>query len=183
LTSEPALRASDSEREHTVELLRRHSIDGRLTLEEFAQRMSEAYEARTRDELDELVRDLPVEAEMSPAPRRRLTRWIVAFMGGTDRTGRLRIAKHTTAVSFMGGVNIDLRQAELEEPEVTITVVSLMGGANIIVPEGVDVELSGLAVMGGKGHRAGKQPIPPGAPLVRVRAFALMGGVSVITKP
>jgi hypothetical protein len=183
LTSEPALRASDAEREHTVALLRRHSIDGRLTLEEFAQRMSKAYEARTRDELDELVRDLPIDVPMSPAPRRRPTRWILAFMGGTDRTGRLRIAKDTTVVSLMGGVNLDLRHAELEEPEVTITVVSLMGGANIIVPEGVDVELSGLAVMGGKGHRAGKQPTPPGAPLVRVRAFALMGGVSVITKP
>jgi hypothetical protein len=182
LTNQPALRASDAEREHTVELLRRHSIDGRLTLEEFAQRMSTAYEARTREELDELVRDLPVDLPTTPTPRRRPTRWVVAVMGGANRTGRLRVGKRTTMVSVMGGVNLDLRQAELAQPEVTITILSLMGGANVIVPEGVDVELSGLAIMGGKGHRAGKQPIPPGAPLVRVRAFALMGGVSVITK-
>ena len=82
----------------------------------------------------------------------------------------------------MGGANIDLRQAELEEPEVTVTVVSVMGGANIIVPEGVEVELTGISIMGGKEYRPGRQLPPPGAPLLRVRAFTFMGGVSVVTK-
>jgi hypothetical protein len=82
----------------------------------------------------------------------------------------------------MGGADIDLRQAELQGPEATITVYSVMGGAHVIVPEGVHVELGGLAIMGGKDHRPGKEPVPPGAPVVRVRAYTLMGGVSVITK-
>jgi hypothetical protein len=179
--SEPALRASDAEREHTVALLRRHSVDGRLTLEEFADRVGLAYEAKTRDELDELTCDLPAETSAAPSRRGR-TRWIVAVMGGANRMGRFRVASRTRVVAIMGGANIDLRHAELEEPEVTITIASVMGGANIVVPEGVDVELSGVSIMGGKGHRPGKQPPPPGAPLVRVRAFTLMGGVSVITK-
>ena len=79
-------------------------------------------------------------------------------------------------------LGIDLRQAELQGPEATITIYSVMGGANVIVPEGVHVELGGLAIMGGKDHRPGKEPVPPGAPVVRVRAYTLMGGVSVITK-
>jgi hypothetical protein len=180
--SQPAVRASDADRERTVELLRHHSVDGRLTLEEFAERMARAYEAKTQDELEQLTRDLPVETTASPARRRRATRWIVSVMGGVNRRGRFRLGVHTYAVSIMGGMNVDLRQAELEEPEVTITVVSFMGGANIIVPEGVDVELTGIAIMGGKSYRPGKQPPPPGAPLVRVRVFSVMGGVSVITK-
>jgi hypothetical protein len=180
--SEPALRASDAERERTVEVLRRHSIDGRLTLEEFAERISLAYEAKTRHELDELMRDLPAEPPTVPAPRRRSPRWIVSVMGGTDRRGRFRLGPHTNVVSVMGGANIDLRQAELEQPEVTIAVVSVMGGANIVVPEGVDVELTGFAFMGGKTYRPGQQRLAAGAPLVRVRALALMGGVSVVTK-
>ena len=178
----PVVRASDADRERTVELLRGHSVDGRLTLEEFAERMALAYEAKTQDELEQLTRDLPVETTASPARRRRATRWIVSVMGGVNRRGRFRLGAHTYAVSIMGGMNVDLRQAELEEPEVTITVVSIMGGANIIVPEGVDVELTGIAIMGGKSYRPGKQPPPPGAPLVRVRVFSVMGGVSVITK-
>jgi Domain of unknown function (DUF1707)/Cell wall-active antibiotics response 4TMS YvqF len=180
--SQPAIRASDADRERAVELLRRHSVDGRLTLEEFAERMGLAYEAKTQDELEQLTRDLPEQAAVPPARRRKPTRWIVSVMGGVNRRGRFRLGARTYAVSIMGGMNVDLRQAELEEPEVTITVVSIMGGANIIVPEGVDVELTGIAIMGGKGYRPGKQPPPPGAPLVRVRVVSLMGGVSVITK-
>lgn len=180
--SRPALRASDAERERTVELMRRHSVDGRLTLEEFAERISRAYEAKTRDELDELTSDLPASAAAVPARRRGSARWIVSVLGGTERRGRFRLGPRTRVVSVMGGTNIDLRHAELESPEVEITIVSVMGGANVVVPEGVDVELTGLALMGGKGYRPGKQPPPPGAPLIRVRAFAFMGGVSVTTK-
>jgi len=65
---------------------------------------------------------------------------------------------------------------------VTITVLSVMGGANLIVPEGVDVDLTGFSIMGGRGYRRGRQSLPPGAPVVRVRAFSIMGGVSVVTK-
>lgn len=180
--TEPVLRASDAERERTVELLRRHSVDGRLTLEEFAERIGVAYEAKTRDELDELTKDLPAEPTAVPTRRRKPTRWIVSFMGGTNRRGRFRLGRRTVVLTIMGGANIDLRRVELEEPDVEIVVLSLMGGTNVVVPEGVDVDLTGFAFMGGKGYRPGKQLPPPGAPLVRVRAFAFMGGVSVITK-
>jgi Domain of unknown function (DUF1707)/Cell wall-active antibiotics response 4TMS YvqF len=180
--TEPAVRASDAERETTVALLRRHAVDGRLTLEEFAERMSLAYEAKTRDDLDELTRDLPAEVATTPARRRKRRRWVVAVMGGSDRRGRFRVGPHMNVITVMGGANIDLRQAELDEPEATITIVSLMGGANVVVPEGVDVELTGISIMGGKGYRPGAKAPPPGAPFVRVRAFTLMGGVTVITR-
>ncbi len=182
MSGQPALLASDAERDLAVERLRSGAVDGRLTLEEFAQRMSTAYEARTREELDELTRDLPPEL----APARRVAQssanWVVAVMGGATRKGRFRLATETNVVTIMGGADIDLRHAELQGPEVTMNVYSVMGGANVIVPEGVHVELGGLAIMGGKDHRPGKEPVPPGAPVVRVRAFTLMGGVSVITK-
>jgi len=180
--TEPVLRASDAERERTVELLRRHSVDGRLTLEEFAERIGVAYEAKTRDELDALTRDLPAEPAAVSARRRKPTRWIVSLMGGTNRRGRFRLGARTVVLTFMGGANIDLRAAELEEPDVEITALSIMGGTNVVVPEGVEVDLTGFALMGGKSYRPGKQLPPPGAPLVRVRALAFMGGVSVTTK-
>jgi hypothetical protein len=180
--SEPALRASDAERERAVELLRRHSVEGRLTFEEFAERIGRAYDARTREELSELTKDLPEETAAVPVPARKRARWIVSIMGGSQRRGRFRLGPRTNVVAFMGGANIDLRQAELEQPEVAITIVAFMGGVNIVVPERVDVELTGLAFMGGKAYRPGKQAPPPGAPLLRVRVFTFMGGASVITK-
>jgi DUF1707 SHOCT-like domain len=58
---EPAegIRASDAERDATVERLSAATGEGRLTLEEFSQRMERATTARTRAELDRLVADPP----------------------------------------------------------------------------------------------------------------------------
>jgi hypothetical protein len=58
---DPNVRASDADRERIVEQLRQHTADGRLTMDEFEQRMSAAYAARTYGELAELTRDLPVD--------------------------------------------------------------------------------------------------------------------------
>ena len=58
-----------------------------------------------------------------------------------------------------------------------------MGGIEIIVPEGIPVEMSGVAIMGGKDCRVKDVTPLPGTPLVRVHAFAFWGGVTVRTKP
>lgn len=58
---DPNLRASDADRDRIVEQLRQHTADGRLTMDEFEQRMSAAYAARTYGELAGLTRDLPVD--------------------------------------------------------------------------------------------------------------------------
>ena len=58
---DPNVRASDADRERIVEQLRQHTAEGRLTMDEFDQRMSAAYAARTYGELAELTRDLPVD--------------------------------------------------------------------------------------------------------------------------
>jgi len=70
-TDQPALRASDAERERTATLLREHTASGRLTPEELDERLDAAFAARTVGELDALVEDLPATAASPPAPRRR----------------------------------------------------------------------------------------------------------------
>jgi hypothetical protein len=64
-----ALLVSDREREHTVSLLRGHLLSGRLTAEEFEQRVGEAWRARFAGDLWHALRWLPVEAPpVQPAP-------------------------------------------------------------------------------------------------------------------
>jgi uncharacterized protein DUF1707/cell wall-active antibiotic response 4TMS protein YvqF len=64
-----AIRASDAEREQAVERLSGAAGEGRLTLEELADRVEAASTARTRGELDAVLRDLPVPAgPPAPAP-------------------------------------------------------------------------------------------------------------------
>jgi Domain of unknown function (DUF1707) len=59
MTSNPKTRASDADRDRTVAALREHLAAGRLTLEEFEERMDKACAAKTLGELDSLMTDLP----------------------------------------------------------------------------------------------------------------------------
>jgi Domain of unknown function (DUF1707) len=61
-----ALLVSDREREYTVGLLRGHWLAGRLTAEEFEQRVAEAWRARFADDLWQALRWLPVDAPPVP---------------------------------------------------------------------------------------------------------------------
>ena len=63
------VRASDAEREAVLTELRQHTDDGRLTLEEFLERLDETYAAKTRRDLRQALRELPV----TPAPSARST--------------------------------------------------------------------------------------------------------------
>lgn len=63
------IRVSDEERERLAEELQEHTVAGRLTAEEYEQRLGSVYAARTRADLDVLRGDLPVS---SAAARREL---------------------------------------------------------------------------------------------------------------
>ena len=56
-----SMRASDDDRERTVNVLREAFGEGRLTLDEFDERTTAAYAARTWGELRKLTEDLPVQ--------------------------------------------------------------------------------------------------------------------------
>ena len=60
MPGDPRIRASDADRDRVASLLREHHAAGRLTAEEFHERMNAALDATTLGELDELLADLPV---------------------------------------------------------------------------------------------------------------------------
>ena len=59
MPGDPRIRASDADRDRVTALLREHHAAGRLTAEEFHERMEQALDAKTLGELDELLADLP----------------------------------------------------------------------------------------------------------------------------
>jgi hypothetical protein len=179
----PALRASDADRERTVALLRDGAADGRLTFDELAQRVERACSATTAGELERLIEDLPAPVpEARPATALRRRRWNVAVMGGCTRRGRWRPAAHGVALALMGGVELDFREATIEDDAIVVTAIAVIGGVDIVVPEGVEVDMGGFALMGGNDYRPGSAPVRPGTPVVRVRAYSLMGAISVKVK-
>lgn len=68
----PDLRASDAERERTVEHLREHALAGRLTVEELDERCARAYAAVTRSQLALLLEDLPTPGPKRPPARHQV---------------------------------------------------------------------------------------------------------------
>ncbi|MGM0354785.1 DUF1707 SHOCT-like domain-containing protein [Streptomyces sp. ECR3] len=63
----PVTLASDAVRDRIQARLQHHYAVGRLTLPEFEERVAVACEARTREEMDALVRDLP-DTTTEPSP-------------------------------------------------------------------------------------------------------------------
>jgi hypothetical protein len=59
MASDSRIRASDADRDQTAAALREHLAAGRLTTEEFDERLDKAYAAKTVGELDDLMADLP----------------------------------------------------------------------------------------------------------------------------
>jgi hypothetical protein len=109
----------------------------------------------------------------------RRPRWLVGVLGGTDQKGRWRLGSQLRIVAFLGGVNLDLGQAEPEAAESLITVVAGLGGVELTAPPGVPIELTGFSLLGGKSDQRSAGPRLPGCPVVRVRVFCLLGGVTV----
>jgi class 3 adenylate cyclase len=176
----PALRASDADRERTVVALREHCAAGRLTLEEFADRMASAYTARTTEDLHGVLAGLP---SPSPADRRRPKRLTMAVFGRFIRRGRWRVPRRTVVVSVLGDVDLDLRDADVGRDVVTVVVVALFGNVDVYVPEGVEVDTGGL-VLGGHRREWGREPEPGReGPLIRVSVLTLLGTVDVWRVP
>ena len=187
----PDIRASDAEREYVVDVLRGHCSEGRIDLDEFSERINRVYAARTIGELNDICADLPLPAVIddaapaasgrttAPGRARRAVRWTVAVMSGQGRKGRWRVEGETNVVAFMGGAQIDLRDAEIAGDEIQVRCFAVMGGIEIIVPEGVEVHVSGIPFMGGFDNKIADVPILPGTPIIKVSGIAFMGGVDV----
>lgn len=176
MSEELERRASDAEREQVVARLRDASAEGRLTLEELADRAASAYRAQSSTELVRLTEDLPAPS------RRKPVRWTAVVIGETSRTGRWRIARDSKVVMGIGNCHLDLRQAELDGEDVTLTITQFIGDTTIVVPQHVDVELSGLVLIGGKSLAGSDEELQPAAPRITVRAFGLIGEVKVVRR-
>ncbi|GLU50415.1 DUF1707 SHOCT-like domain-containing protein [Nocardiopsis ansamitocini] len=196
------MRASDADRDRVAARLRDALAEGRITPDEHSERLDSVYNSRTLGELVPITSDLPAVQDSSlpdqrafdsPRPvygRTRVTNgspsgWFsLALMGGAERGGNWVVPKTYHALALMGGIGIDLREARFAAQETTIVANALMGGIEIVVPDDIEVRVSGVGIMGGYGAE-GEAPssvLEPGTPVVRVMGVGLMGAVVVIRK-
>lgn len=177
-------------RERVVAQLIEHFAVENLDDRGLEERLTQAYQLTTPAELQALVADLPVvqvavpAGAVSTAPARTdyvsERQVVAALMGGAERKGVWTPPQELWVVAVMGGAELDFRQARFGPGVTEVNCFVLMGGVEIVVPPGVQVELNGLAIMGGFGQTGSAAPeTDRDAPVLRIGGFAMMGGVDV----
>lgn len=184
-------------RQKTIDALMEHFANDVLSVEEFEERVSTAHSAESTEELRKLLvdlpsGDLPIRREdpgpLTPEPaqasvplsRVKKRSFVMAALGGLERKGRWIPARQNYAVALLGGMCLDFREALLPPGETEVWVFSFLGGTEIIVPPGLNVESDGVAILGGFEHRENVPVAPdPDAPILRIRGVAVLGGGGV----
>jgi DUF1707 SHOCT-like domain len=173
---EDSTRASDDERERAALELREQLVAGRLTLEEFSQRVELAYRAETVSDLSAASSALPA---VGPGPRqRRPVRATIGFFAHIVRRGRMRLGRWGAVISGFADVDLDLREAEIAGLATDAYLLVVFGNVDIYVPERIGVDVTGVNVFG---HRRqwGREAADANAPVLRVWMLALFGTVDV----
>ena len=174
------LRASDADRDRVLALLADAVSDGRLTIDEHAERVQRACTARTLGELADLTADLVV-ASAQPV-RLDGGRVISGIFGPARRDGRWVVPETLTVTAMAGEVEIDFTQAILQARHVQLLATVIGGRLRLVVPDGVAVAVTARAALG---RRRGGTPPPASAdtPVIEVKGVVLGGEIIVRTPP
>ena len=176
--AEPAgsvVRASDADRDRTVDALAAASAEGRLSLEEYSQRSESALAARTLGELTSLTADLPAPPHSGAAP---VPAEITAVLGNESRKGTWVVPPHLAVRSVLGDCHLEMQQAVIGQHVTIIDAAVRFGTVTIFVPDGIDVRMNGRAVLGAKSSQLRGEP-QPGAPVIVVNCDVFCGAVTV----
>src|SRR5947199_4349126 len=182
----PGRPVSDGERERSAELLQQATSAGRITLEQYSMRVGAVWAADTEPELARATEGLHDPHQplvgVSTMPS------IITVFGETVRSGRWKLPRVMRMFTMFGEVKLDLRAAVIDAEAMRDGVVdvrgnTMFGAVKITVPEGVEVELSGVAVFGSRKITLAHVPRRPGTPLVRVHINTVFGEVKVRSAP
>jgi predicted membrane protein len=102
-----------------------------------------------------------------------------AIFGGHEVSSRSRSFKGGSATALFGGVELDLRQAQLDPEGARLDVSALFGGVDILVPRGWRVQVQGTPIFGGVENKAEGEAVEVDSPELVVDALAIFGGVDV----
>lgn len=107
---------------------------------------------------------------------------VLAVLGAAETKNRSPHFRHANVSALFGGATLDLRDAQLD-PGATVDALALFGGVDVLVPPGWRVELGGLPIFGGFDDKTvDNGSVRPDAPVLKVEATALFGGVGVKNK-
>lgn len=181
-------------REQVIEQLKANYAQNNIMMEEFERRLEVATATEDRFELMKVVHDLPVlpvdSSDRNPYENGSGTNadinlgavkneeTMVSIFSGVTRKGSWRPARYSKMLAFFGGADLDYSRAHLPPGEFFLEIMCVFGGVDIVVPDGVNVEVSGIPIFGGLDNKTSGEVIP-GAPTLKIRAMVFFGGVDI----
>ena len=100
----------------------------------------------------------------------------IGILGGCDEKINYDFNRGT-CVAIFGGVDLDLTKAKIDQ-DVIIDAISIFGGIDIKVPEGVDVKASGTAVFGGTEDKV-KHKTEGESKTIYINYTCIFGGIDI----
>ena len=182
------LRASHTDRDRVVEMLRVAAGDGRLTAEELDERLEAALTARTYSELAVLTTDLPAaptgaSASLATPEAKDLVK-IDCGSGSAKRDGHWVVPQRIDVRVTSGSVKLDLTKAVISYPVLTLDADVKSGSLTLVTRPGVIVDADDVTVRSGsvkvKTHR-GRDAAA--APVLRVQVAGKVTSGSLTARP
>jgi hypothetical protein len=167
------VRASDADRDATVNRLREAAGEGQLTLVELTDRIEAAANAVMRSDLVLLTCDLPAAAAVGVATHSAGVRGL----GDVKRSGPWTVPAENSFRTWLGHIKLDLREAQISATETHIYARALFGNIDLLVPEGIAVEVQARTRLGRTNLQASSGV--PGAPRIVLSGGTFSGNINV----
>lgn len=137
---------SDADRERVADRLRSAVGEGRLTLDEFEQRLSGVLAARTFGEVEPFVADLPGgPVSVSPPDYGHLR----TTAAGLKRRGRWVVPRRLLVTARAGSVTLDFTDAVVAHRIVDVELDVSAGSTTLVLPPGASVDIEGVELVAG----------------------------------
>ena len=160
--------------------------DGRISHDEYSERMSSALSARTLGDLAVLTTDLPAvpaaEGAAVPVPEARQLVRIECGSGSAKRDGRWVVPERIEVRVSSGSVKLDLTRAVISSPTLQVDADVRSGSLVLVTRPGIVVDTDDVAVR--SGSVGVKAPRGAGVPAVlRVHVTGQVGSGSLKARP
>ena len=143
----PDLRASDADRDRVIDVLRAATADGRLTADEFNERMEAALASRTFRELAPLTADLAATPALR-TPESAQAKDVIRIDqrgGSVQRTGRWVVPRRLELHPSWCDVTIDFTDAVITHDTLHVDMKVRGGSVILVVGPGIFVDADSLA--------------------------------------
>lgn len=103
---------------------------------------------------------------------------LTTFLSGIESKNGSENLSGGSVLSVLGGIQLDLRHAQLIESGAVLNVTTILGGVEIIVPENVQVEIKGTPILGGWENKTDTYGMEKNK-ILYINGVALLGGIEI----